>query len=100
MSITNQFVTAADFWSGMVEPDYRAHRAEIESLRAALHVAISLFHMSDWVFHTHESQVRAGFTYVNAKSQLREPVCSEITFADALEQTNADFGRIRGICHA
>lgn len=100
MPIVNQFVTAADFWSGMVEPDYHAHKADVASLRAALHVAISLFHMSDWVFHTHETQVRAAFTFEDAKSHLREPVRCEITFADALEQTNADFGRLRGICHA
>ena len=56
MTVTNQFVTAGDFWTGMLEPDYQEHLRNPESLRAALHAAISLFHMSDWVFHTHESQ--------------------------------------------
>jgi hypothetical protein len=73
MPIVNQFVTAADLWSGLVEPDYHAHMADVASLRAALHVAISLFHMSDWVFHTHETQVRAAFTFVDAKSTFESP---------------------------
>ena len=52
MPIVNQFATAADFWLGMVEPDYQAHQADLQSLRAALHVA---FHCSNvcWAFHTH-----------------------------------------------
>jgi hypothetical protein len=37
MPTTSQFVTAADFWSGMVEPDYQEHTNDIASLRAALH---------------------------------------------------------------
>jgi hypothetical protein len=59
--IVSQFKVAADFWSGMVEPDYQAQASDPSDLRAALHSAISLFHMSDWVFHTHEPQVRAKF---------------------------------------
>ena len=50
MTITNQFVTAGDFWTGMLEPNYKAQARRPGSLRAALHAAISLFYMSDWVF--------------------------------------------------
>jgi hypothetical protein len=99
MTITNQFLTAGDFWSGMVEPDYQEHLHDLASLRAALHAAISLFHMSDWVFHTHASGVRAAFTFRDAAG-LDQRVTSPATFANALEQRNQDFGRVRGICHA
>ena len=94
MTITNQFVTAGDFWCGMVEPDYQEHLRDLASLRAALHVAISLFHMSDWVFHTHENKVRAAFQIPPTSRR------AESDFADALELRNQDFGRVRGICHA
>ena len=99
MTITSQFATAGDFWSGMVLPDYQEHLRDLASLRAALHAAISLFHMSDWVFHTHESGVRAAFTFRD-KAGTNRPVSSPATFANALEQRNQDFGRLRGICHA
>jgi hypothetical protein len=99
MAIVNQFVKAGDFWSGMVEPDYRDQTNDTSNLRAALHCAISLFHMSDWVFHTHESQVRASFTFRDTDA-LNKPVCSPETFANSLEAINEDFARLRGICHA
>jgi hypothetical protein len=99
MTIVNQFVVAGDFWSGMVEPDYQDQTRDHSDLRAALHCAISLFHMSDWVFHTHEAQVRASFTFRDA-SCVNKPVYSPETFANALEAINDDFARLRGICHA
>jgi hypothetical protein len=99
MTIINQFLTAGDFWAGMLEPDYDAQLRDPASLRAALHAAISLFHMSDWVFHTHASGVRAAFTFRDAAG-LDQRVSSPATFANALEQRNQDFGRVRGICHA
>jgi hypothetical protein len=99
MTITKQFVSAADFWWGMVEPDYLAQPRDVADLRAALHSAISLFHMSDWVFHTHERAVRNAFTWQRSDGTVL-PVGSEENFATALEQQNQDFGRIRGVCHA
>jgi hypothetical protein len=99
MTVTNQFVTAGDFWTGMLEPDYQEHLRNPESLRAALHAAISLFHMSDWVFHTHESQIRNAFTFLDRNSQDRA-VYDAATFANALEQQHNKFGLVRGICHA
>jgi hypothetical protein len=87
---------AADFWLEIVEPNYFADET---NLRRALHAAISLFHMSDWVFHTHETQVRSAFTFTHPNRKVRTVSRSE-DFADALEQQNADFGRIRGIANA
>jgi hypothetical protein len=83
----------------MVEPDYQDQIKDLSDLRTTLHSAISLFHMSDWVFHTHESQVCSSFTFRDAHG-LNKPVYSPQTFANALEAINDDFARVRGICHA
>ncbi|HUI19727.1 MAG TPA: hypothetical protein VLZ74_01595 [Methylocella sp.] len=54
MVVLKQLNTAADFWLAIVVPDYSDYFAAETDLRRALHASISLFHMSDWVFHTHE----------------------------------------------
>ena len=62
MTITNQFVTAGDFWTGMLEPDYQKHLGvTLAALGPHSMRQFLLFHMSDWVFHTHESKVRDAF---------------------------------------
>ena len=99
MVVLKQLNTAADFWLEIVVPDCSDYFAAETNLRRALHASISLFHMSDWVFHTHEAQVRSAFTYTDSKSTVR-PVSKASEFATALEQQNADFGRIRGIANA
>ena len=99
MAQVEQFKTASDFWSKMVIPDYQQYRDESADLRSALHAAISLFHMADWVFHTHEVAVKAAFNFTD-KNGTVWPVSSEKEFANSLEQTCDDFGRIRGIANA
>ena len=49
MALLKEFRTPADFWFGMVEPDFADCEANKADLRAAFHAAISLFHMHDWV---------------------------------------------------
>ncbi len=94
-----QFNTAADFWSEMVVPDCADYRDDPTDLRRALHAANSLFHMHDWIFHSHENAVRSGFTFTDRNGTVH-PVSKPSEFATALEQQNADFGRIRGIANA
>lgn len=43
MAVVKDFRTAADYWSGMVEPDYNDSIDDPADLRAAFHSAISLF---------------------------------------------------------
>jgi hypothetical protein len=81
--------TAADFFLVMLEPDYKEYIANPTSLRHAYHVANSLFHLADWVFHTDPAKVQAAFA-----------VNDETEFANALEGRHPDFGRIRGIANA
>jgi hypothetical protein len=99
MSPVFQLNTSADFWLEMAVPDCSEYFSNKESLRYALHAAISLFHMSDWVFHTHEAAVKANFTFRNRKGVV-VPVSDPASFATALEQQFPDFGLIRGIAHA
>ena len=70
MPVVKEFRTSSDFWSGMVEPDYHEFVKNQRDLRAAFHAAISLFHMHDWVWHTHEVAVRKAF--LDTKTERRE----------------------------
>jgi hypothetical protein len=99
MARMREFKTPADFWSGMIEPDFADCRANQADLRAAFHAAISLFHMHDWVWETYSGALGALFTY-KARDDRTKAVESAETFANALEQQYDDFGRIRGIANA
>jgi hypothetical protein len=99
MAQIEQFKTASDFWSKMVVPDYEEYCEKSADLRAALHAAISLFHMADWVFHAHEGAVKAAFTFSDKNGAVQPVSCAE-HFATSLEQRCDDFGRIRGIANA
>jgi hypothetical protein len=94
-----QFKTARDFWDSMVVPDYKEYCEDRADLRLALHVAISLFHMADWVFHTHEQVVKVTYTFKDKNENTQNVRCSG-EFATALEQNCDDFARIRGIANA
>lgn len=99
MALIREFRTPGDFWSGMVEPDLADYQAHIDDLRAAFHVAISLFHMHDWVWITHEVSLRRTFTSTDARGNT-SAVHDGKSFANSLEQQNPDFGRIRSIANA
>ena len=93
MNQPQQFDDAGDYWEGVFEPDYQDFLQAPDDLRRALHCAISLFHMADWVFHTHEAAVRAHFGITAARD-------GEVEFATALEKLNSNFALIRGIVNA
>src|SRR5690349_21088839 len=99
MTVVKEFRTATDYWSEMVEPDYRDCLAKPDDLRAAFHAAISLFHMHDWVWRTHEASVRGSFTFTD-RVGVTASVHDAASFANALEQQCPDFGRVRGIANA
>jgi hypothetical protein len=99
MQTVQKFQSAKDYWIGMVEPDYKESQNNQGDLRAALHAAISLFHMSDWVFEDHQTTIRSTLTF-NDKNGLQQAVSDSGTFANSLEQTESDFALIRGIANA
>ena len=95
----DRIVNATDFWNGMVIPDYQESIGQVSNLRLAFHCAISLNHMADWIFHTHEQYVKANFTFVDAAGATVK-VSSPTTFANALEQIEPNFALVRGIANA
>ncbi len=98
MTIVQQFKTVSDYWYGMVIPDCDAYSDDVADLRLALHSAVSLFHMHDWIFCTHKSFVMTNFKY--HKNGILQPVGSASQFADSLQQQNGNFGLVRGIANA
>jgi len=94
-----KFQSADEFWLGMVVPDYNESQNNQGDLRAALHAAISLFHMSDWVFEEHRSTICCMFTF-NDKNLKQQAVNDSKSFANALEQVERNFALIRGIANA
>ncbi len=99
MNTVQQFKSTKDFWDGMVGPDYSDSQNTRGDLRVALHAAISLFHMHDWVFQQHSSTICNSFQFVDKNGLLRQ-VNSAATFANSLERIEADFALIRGIANA
>lgn len=99
MQTVQTFRSANDFWIGMVEPDYKESQNNQGDLRAALHAAISLFHMSDWVFVGHSNTICSTFTFID-KNGIQQAVYDSGTFANALERIESDFALIRGIANA
>jgi hypothetical protein len=87
------------FWLDVVRPDYLDTVAEPANLRRAFHCAISLFHMADWVYVAHKSNIDAAFTFVDKNGTTR-PVQDEKTFANALRDLHPDFDLIRGIANS
>ena len=87
-----------DFWTAMVVPDCEDYRNNIASLRHAVHSAVSLFHLHDWVFQTDPSTATT-FAYVD-KSGIPRPVSKASHFANYLEQSCPEFGLIRGVANA
>ena len=52
MPVVKELRNAGDHWNEMVEPDFCDHQANQADLRRALHCAVSLNHMADWVYET------------------------------------------------
>lgn len=85
------------FWREIVVPDYNDFTANIDDLRRAFHCAISLFHLSDWVYVAHKAHIDANFTFRERHGVAR---ADERTFANALGDLHPDFDLIRGIANS
>jgi hypothetical protein len=90
--------SSQDFWSAMVVPDCEDYRRNIASLRHAVHSAVSLFHLHDWVFQSDPSTVTT-FTYID-QNGIARAVSKAPHFANHLEQACSEFGLIRGVANA
>jgi len=91
--------TYTAYWREIVGPDMREFRQSPADLRLAFHLAISLFHMGDWVYGAHKTTIDANFTYVDSNGATK-PVHDEKTFANAIRTLNSDFELIRSIANS
>jgi hypothetical protein len=89
MKEKNRLRTPADFWREIVVPDFEEYRANLDDLRHALHTAISLFHVHDWVFTENKSRLCEKYL-INPKDRG-----GASKFADALERESTEFVVIR-----
>jgi len=85
---TTNFTTPQQYWDGMVEPDYNDFLAQKGSLRRAYHCATSLFHMADWLWIAHKTEIRAIYGLSATTKNADE-------FANVLEGLSADFHLVR-----
>jgi hypothetical protein len=87
------------FWREIVVPDYNDFVMRIDDLRCAFHCAISLFHLSDWVYVAHKAYIDANFIFRDKDGIVRS-VTDKKTFANALGDLHPDFDLIRGIANS
>lgn len=98
-TITQRFTNSSDYWHHMVLPDREDFLNQSTDLRRALHSAISLFHLSDWIYTDYKTAIDATFTYLDKNGSIMN-VSDEKTFARSLAQKHPDFELIRGICNS
>ncbi len=91
--------TYTKFKEAVVEPDFHAFMSDWGNLRKAWHCAVSLFHLSDWVYEAHKQTIDAKYQYQDRKGQT-QPVSNEKEFANALGQQHPAFQLIRGVANA
>ena len=99
MAIQQQILNSKQYWSEILVPDYDDSRLAPANLRLAFHAAIALFHMHDWIRTEYDSYVAANFSFLDNKGKAK-PVSNSSEFANSLEQTNHNFGLIRGVANA
>ena len=86
MPVTHiKLATARDFLNEVVVKDVEDFSAESESLRKAFHCALSLYHLHEWVFASHSSEL--------THKSVRD-------FDKSLCASSVDFQLIRDIANA
>jgi hypothetical protein len=85
--VRTRVATARDF-KGLVEEDYAAYKAAPLDLRLAYHLALGLFHLSDWSFWQYRGE--PGWPY---KKELGK-------YQKELEGICSDFGYVRDLANS
>jgi len=85
--------------SDILEPDLNDFLNDRRDLRKAWHSAISLFHLSDWIFTTNKDKIVGNYTY-RQDSGLVKAVSKTEHFANYIGQRFPDFQIIRGVAHS
>jgi hypothetical protein len=82
--------SARDFWTEIAQPDYGDFLANPTDLRKAFHAAVSLYHISDWVWGDYKHQPQRIFGATSLKKLQKSITADECN----------DFGLIRDIADA
>ena len=53
--------TARQFWDQVVQPDHAEFRADTADRRKAMHCALTLYHLYEWVFEEHKADSEKVF---------------------------------------
>ncbi len=99
MCTTVRFESPKEFWTQIVVPDFDNFTANIDSLRHAFHCAISMFHMTDWIYVSHNQNINKTFKFKDRKTSKLKDVSNEKEFANALSDNHPDFELIRQIAN-
>ncbi len=91
--------TPQEFWDGVVVPDYNDFKSSIDDLRLAFHCAISLFHMSDWIYETHKVVINGTLRFNDRKTGKSKPVNRATEYANYISDSHPDFELIRQIAN-
>ena len=90
MTGTTGIHTCRQFLDEVAIPDYNDYVADLTNLRAAMHAALSHFHLHEWVFEEHKDNPSSVFNCTNTetfKGYLISPICE-------------DFGLIKDVANA
>ena len=90
--MTSTIATYTAYWREIVVKDFDDFASHEDDLRLAFHLAVTLFHMADWVFVGEERYVREHFHL--------PPKGNEKDFAAALCQHLSAFAVISGIANS
>lgn len=52
------------FWNDILLPDHQDFMQEVDNVRKAFHLAISLFQMADWLYCGHSVFINANSPFV------------------------------------
>lgn len=88
-----------NYWKEIVTLDYEDFKNEPGDLRRAFHSAISLFHMSDWLYQNFSGSINASHTYIDKNNQS-QIVTDENNYPNAIAALHPDFELIRGIANS
>ncbi len=80
----------ADYWAQIVIPDRNDFVKNVASHRHAFHYAVSLFHMADWIYVTHQETI-SGAIFNEPHTQIE----NEVDLANLLARHIPEFAVIR-----
>lgn len=91
--------TARNYWEHMVNPDYEEFTANSLSLRKAMHLASSLYHLHEWVFNDYHMNNQKIFGCTSAGQIVGHLIaneCQDFALIQDLANAQKHFKLTRG----